>query len=43
MSKEKKSTKETKKAPSPNANKKLSSYQSDKGSKSDTAVVKKSK
>ena len=43
MSKEKKSTKEAKKAPSTNANKKQSSYQSDKGSKSETAPAKKSK
>lgn len=43
MSKEKKSTKEVKKEPSPNLNKKQSNYQSEKGSKSDSAVVKKSK
>ncbi|MGI4022433.1 MAG: hypothetical protein ACRYFA_13080 [Janthinobacterium lividum] len=45
MSKEKKSTKEVKKAPSTNVNKKQSSYQSDKGSAStsDSAAGKKSK
>ena len=45
MSKEKKSTKEAKKAPSPNVNKKQSSYQTDKGSASlsDSSIGKKSK
>lgn len=45
MSKDKKSTKEKKKEPSANVNKKQSSYQSDKGSvsKSDLAIGKKSK
>ncbi len=34
MSKDRKTTKEVKKAPSTNVNKKVSSYQSEKGSKS---------
>jgi hypothetical protein len=43
MSKDKKMVKEVKKAPTINTNKKVSSYQSEKGSKSDPAVGKKSK
>jgi hypothetical protein len=43
MSKDKKMVKEVKKAPTINANKKVSSYQSEKGSKSDPAIGKKSK
>jgi len=41
MSKDRKAIKEKKKAPAENVNKKVSSYQSDKGSKSDTAAKKK--
>ena len=36
MSKDRKTVKEVKKAPTVNANKKVSSYQSEKGSKSDS-------
>lgn len=45
MSKDRKTIKEKKKEPSANVNKKVSSYQTDKGSvsKSDTAIGKKSK
>ena len=45
MSKDKKTIKEVKKAPSTNLNKKVSSYQSEKGSvsKPDSAIGKKSK
>ena len=43
MSKDKKMVKDVKKAPSTNLNKKVSSYQSEKGSKSDPAIGKKTK
>ncbi|GAA4316487.1 hypothetical protein GCM10023149_13490 [Mucilaginibacter gynuensis] len=43
MSKEKKGTKEVKKAPSENVNKKQSSYQTDKSSKSEAPIGKKGK
>ncbi len=45
MSKDKKMVKEVKKAPSANVNKKVSSYQSEKGSvsKADSAIGKKAK
>jgi hypothetical protein len=41
MSKDRKTVKEVKKAPTVNANKKVSSYQSEKGSKSDSSTGKK--
>ncbi|WP_258137153.1 hypothetical protein [Mucilaginibacter phenanthrenivorans] len=40
MSKDRKTVKEVKKAPTVNANKKVSSYQNEKGSKSDSGVKK---
>jgi|APAra7269096870_1048528.scaffolds.fasta_scaffold33470_1 hypothetical protein len=43
MSKDRKTVKEVKKAPTVNANKKVSSYQSEKGSKSEAATGKKPK